>query len=80
MGQAWGKGTWNLLTVERESVDGMRLILKPGDRVQTKSGRKGTIQESIGDMPYHYFVRFDHDDSIPWWIARDSVTAIGETK
>ena len=53
-------------------------MFEPGDRVVTESGRKGTIVKAYCSMPYHYFIRFDHDDSRPWWITRDSVKAIVE--
>jgi preprotein translocase subunit YajC len=42
--------------------------LKPGDRVQTKIGTIGTIQQPPFPMPLHHLVKFDGGSTM--WVLR----------
>lgn len=53
-------------------------MFKPGDRVATKSGKKGTVKTPLYPMPNHYFILFDDGQS--WWMTKDSVTTIEKAK
>ncbi len=52
--------------------------LKPGDRVQTKSGRLGTLQFPTVNMPVHHLIQFD--DGVILWVVKEAIEIAHEPK
>ena len=51
---------------------------KPGDRIQTLSGRLGTIQSPTVNMPIHHLIRFD--DGPILWVVKEAIEIAHEPK
>ena len=45
--------------------------LSPGDRIQTKSGRLGTLQSPTVNMPMHHLIRFE--DGAMLWVLKEAI-------
>ena len=45
--------------------------LSPGDRIQTLSGRMGTLQSSTVNMPMHHLIQFD--DGAMLWVLKEAI-------
>ena len=45
--------------------------LSPGDRIQTKSGRLGTLQSPTVNMPMHHLIQFD--DGAMLWVLKEAI-------
>jgi preprotein translocase subunit YajC len=52
--------------------------MNPGDRVQTKSGRLGTLQRPTVNMPVHHLVKFD--DGTIRWVVKEAIEIAHEPK
>jgi preprotein translocase subunit YajC len=52
--------------------------MTPGDRVQTKSGRLGTLQSPTVNMPVHHLVKFD--DGTIRWVVKEAIEIAHEPK
>lgn len=51
---------------------------KPGDRIQTLSGRLGILQSPTANMPIHHLIRFD--DGAILWVIKEVVEIANEPK
>ena len=49
--------------------------LSPGDRIQTKTGRIGTLQSPTVNMPMHHLIRFD--DGAMLWVIKEAIVSCG---
>ena len=49
--------------------------LSPGDRIQTKTGRIGTLQSPTVNMPMHHLIRFD--DGVILWVIKEAIVSCG---